>query len=168
MYFLCPVFNKSEVIIPENNEYSKAINSKYKKYKINRYFKPFGDTNPRQIWGCNSPIELFLLQGLYVRGIVPDIQMSFYRNGDIFPNYYKMSEQEVFLPQDKLITASDFYYPVNKLALFCDGKEFHDAEKDKKIDESLDAIGIKTLRFSGKRITEDIETVLDEIENCLQ
>ncbi len=54
------------------------------------------------------------------------------------------------------------------MALFCDGKEFHDTEKDKRIDESLNALGIKTLRFSGKRITEDIETVLDEIENCLQ
>ncbi len=167
MYFLCPVFNKNEVILSENKEYRKAINSKYKKYKINRYFKPFINTNPRQIWGCNSPIELFLLQGLYVRGIIPEVQMSFYRSGEIFPNYYKMAEQEIFLPEDRLITSADFFYPTYKLALFCDGKEFHDEEKDKTIDESLSALGIRSLRFSGKRITEELEKVLDEIESSI-
>jgi len=167
IYFLCPIYNNNEVIIPENKEYSKAINAKYRKYKINRYFKPFTDTNPKQIWGCNSPIELFLLQGLYIRGIVPEIQMNFYRSGEVFPNYYRMAEQEIFLPEDRLITAADFYYPSERVAIFCDGKEFHNVEKDKKIDESLNALGIKSLRFSGKRITEEIETVLDEIENCI-
>lgn len=167
MYFISPVFDKSEVIIPENSVYSKAINAKYRKYKINRYFKSFIDTNPRQIWGCNSPIELFLLQGLYIRDIVPEIQTNFYRSGEIFPNYYKMQEEEIFLPEDRLITASDFYYPKHRLAIFCDGREFHDTEKDKKIDEALNTIGVQTLRFSGKRITEELETVLDEIEKAL-
>jgi hypothetical protein len=168
MYFLCPIFEKNEVIIPENKTYSKAINSKYKKYKINRYFKPFANTSPRQIWGCNSPIELFLLQGLYIRKIVPEIQYSFYRTGEIFPNYYKMAEEEVFLPEDRLITSADFYYPDKKIALFCDGKDFHENDKDKNIDEHLNGLGIKSLRFSGKRITEDLENVLNEVENCLQ
>lgn len=168
MYFLCPKFDKKEVNIPENSTYSKAINSKYKKYKINRYFKPFTNIAPRQIWGCNSPIELFLLQGLYIRNLLPEVQYSFYRTGEIFPNYYKMAEEEVFVPEDKLITSADFYYPDKQLALFCDGKTFHDDEKDKKIDEHLHSLGIRPLRFSGKRITEELEQVLDEIETCFQ
>ncbi|WP_298146831.1 hypothetical protein [Flavobacterium sp.] len=87
MYFICPVFDKKEILISENSTYSKAINAKYRNYKISRYFKPFTDTKPRQIWGCESPIELFLLQGLYIKKLFPEIQMGFYRNGDIFPNY---------------------------------------------------------------------------------
>lgn len=168
MYFICPVFDKREVIIPENKTYSKPINKKYRNYKINRYFKPFTDTKPRQIWGCDSPIELFLLQGLYIRKKTPEIQMGFYRNGEIYPNYYRMAEEEVFIPQNRLITSSDFYFPKEKLAIFCDGVEFHDIEKDEKIDENLKAIGIESLRFSGKRITEELEEVLNEIENVLQ
>lgn len=167
MYFICPVFDKKEIIIPENSTYSKTINAKYKNYKINRYFKPFTDTKPRQIWGCESPIELFLLQGLYVKNLLPEIQMGFYRNGDIFPNYYKMAEKEIFIPEDKLITSADFYFPNQRLAIFCDGAEFHDPEKDKKIDESLKTIGVKSLRFTGKQITEELESVLTEIENTL-
>lgn len=168
MYFLCPVYNKNEVMLPENKELSNAMNARYKKYKVNRYFKPFTNTNPRQVWGCNSPIELFLLQGLYIRDVVPEIQMNFYRNGEIFPNYYRMAEQKIFLPEDRLITSADFYYPNQKLAIFCDGKEFHDIERDRKIDENLKTLGITTLRFSGKRITEEMEIVLDEIQNSLQ
>lgn len=168
MYFLTPVFDKKEVIMTENKTYSRTINAKYKKYKINRYFKSFTNTKPRQIWGCDSPIELFLLQGLYLRKKVPQIQMGFYRNGEIFPNYYRMAEEEIFIPQDRLITTSDFYYPKEKIALFCDGKEFHDTAKDNKIDDKLNEIGIKSLRFSGKRITEELEVVLDEIEIALK
>lgn len=168
MYFISPGFDKREVIIPENPTYNASINKKYKNYKVSRYFKPFTDTRPRQIWGCGSPIELFLLQGLYIRKKVPEIQMGFYRNGEIYPNYYKMAEEEIFITQDKLITSSDFYYPKEKLAIFCDGVEYHNKKKDKKIDESLKAIGIEPLRFSGKRISEELEKVLDEIENVLQ
>lgn len=168
IYFLNPVFQKNEIQMTENTTYSKEINAKYRKYKVNRYYKPFKDINPRQLWGCNSPIELFLLQGLYIRGIVPEIQMNFYKDGVIFPNYYKMQEHEIFVPEDKLITSADFYYPEFKLALFCDGKDFHDEERDRRIDESLCSIGVKSLRFSGKKITEDLEGVLNEIETTLQ
>lgn len=167
MYFLTPVFDKKEVRIPENQTYSKEVNAKYRKYKVSRYFKPFKNSNPRQIWGCDSPIELFLLQGLYIRNNVPEIQMGFYSGGEIFPNYYRMAEEEVFVPEDRLITTADFYFPNEKLAVFCDGREFHDEKKDQRINSELESIGVKVLRFSGKRITEELETVLDEIESIL-
>ncbi|WP_298146833.1 DUF559 domain-containing protein [Flavobacterium sp.] len=78
-----------------------------------------------------------------------------------------MAEKEIFIPENKLITSADFYFPNQRLAIFCDGAEFHDTEKDKKIDESLEAIGVKSLRFTGKQITEELENVLTEIENAL-
>ena len=167
MYFLAPVFDKKEVIMPENHTYSKTINAKYRKYKTDLYFKPFTNTKPRRIWGCDSPIELFLLQGLFIRKRSPEIQMCIYKTGEIYPNYYKMQESEYWIGEDRLITAADFYFQDKKLAIFCDGKEFHDPEKDRKINSSLDDLGIKVLRFSGKRITEELESVLDEIEACL-
>lgn len=167
MYFLSPEFDKHEVQMMENSTFSKQINANYRKYKTDLYFKKFKDLKPRRIWGCDSPIELFLLQGLYLRNIKPEIQMCIYKNGEIFPNYYKMQESEIFVKQDKLITAADFYFPDKKLAVFCDGKEFHDNEKDKKIDDKLKELGIKTVRFTGKEISEKLEDVLDKIENEL-
>jgi hypothetical protein len=167
LYFLCPKYDIKEVQIPENHTYSRQINAKYRKHKTKLYFEPFKDVNPRRLWGCDSPIELFLIQGLYIRGLIPEIQMGIYNNGDIFPNYYKMAEQETFIGQERLITSADLYFKNQKLAIFCDGKEFHDTDKDKKISQSLIDLGIKPLRFSGKEITEEIEIVLDTIENEL-
>jgi len=165
MYFLSPIFDKKEVRIPEMKSYSRLINANYRKFKTDLYFKRFDNVTPRRIWGCDSPIELFLLQGLHIRNIHPEVQMCFYKNGVIFPNYFKMQEQEYWLSQDKLITSSDFYIPEKKIAIFCDGKEFHNEEKDKKITESLKTLGIKVLRFQGSEINNEIEKVLDKIEN---
>ncbi|EPR69387.1 DUF559 domain-containing protein [Cyclobacterium qasimii] len=164
MYFLSPVFDKKEVQIIENPTFSKQINAKYRRFKTDLYFKQFQDTRPRRIWGCDSPIELFVLQGLSLRELYPEIQMCFYKNREIFPNYYQMQENEIWVGQEQLITSADFYFPEKKLAIFCDGKEFHDEMKDKEISKKLNDIGVDVLRFSGKQINEDLTSVLDEIE----
>lgn len=164
MYFLSPVFDKREVQIIENKTFSRQINSKFKKYKTGLYFKSFTDVNPRRIWGCDSPIELFLLQGLYLRNLKPEIQTCFFKNGLTTLNYYKMQESEMWVGQDNLITSADLFFPDFKLAIFCDGSQFHDKEKDNRIDSELKELGVKSLRYSGKQITEELENVLNDIE----
>ena len=168
MYFLSYKFDKKEVQIIENQVYSKQINAKYRKFKTDLYFKSFKDTKPRRIWGCDSPIELFVLQGLYLKNIFPEIQMCFYKNGEIFPNYYKMQESEYWIGQEQLITSADFYFPDKKVAIFCDGKEFHNSEKDKIINKKLNDIDINVLRFTGKEINDNLSKVLDTIEKTIR
>lgn len=165
MYFLSPIFDKKEVIIPENQFYSKQINAKFRKHKSNLYFRKFDNTNPRRLYGCDSPIELFLLQGLYIKNLDPIIQTSIFKSGEIVSNYYEMQKDEVWIGQENLITEVDFYFADKKLAVFCDGKEFHDEEKDKRINLALEKIGVRSLRYSGKQITENLEEVLDDIQN---
>lgn len=164
MYFLSPIFDKKEIIIPENQFYSKQINAKFKKHKTNLYFKKFENTNPRRIYGCDSPIELFLLQGLYIKNLHPIIQTSIFKSGKIVSNYFEMQKDEIWIGQENLITEVDFYFEDKKIAIFCDGKEFHDEEKDKKINLALEKIGVRALRYSGKQITENLEEVLSDIQ----
>jgi hypothetical protein len=168
MYFLSPIFDKKDVILSENSTFTPQINSKYKKHKTQLYFKSFENVNPRRIWGCDSPIELFLVQGLYLRNLKPDIQTIFFRNGIISTSYYQMQEDEIWVGENDMITAADFYFPKEKVAIFCDGKAYHDIEKDDKINKSLNAIGVKVLRYSGKKISEELENVLDDIEKNLK
>jgi hypothetical protein len=164
MYFLSPIFDKKEVQLVENSQYSRQLNAKYRKYKSELYFKQFKDIKPRRIWGCDSPIELFVLQGLSLRSLYPEVQMSLYKNGEIFPNYYKMQENPIWLGQEQLITSADFFFLDKKIAVFCDGKEFHNEGKDTVINQKLNDIGITTLRFSGNQINENLAMVLDEID----
>ena len=164
MYFLATSYNKKEVIMMENREFSAQINSKYRKFKSNLYYKPFQNPTPRRVWGCDSPIELFLLQAMYLHGLNPEIQMCIYRDGTIIPNYYRMQESEVWIGQERLITDADFYFTDEKLAIFCDGSEYHDKEKDEAITQNLQKFGISVLRFTGKEISEEIEGVVNQIK----
>jgi len=55
------------------------IIEKFNKYRIKRYYKPFTDVKPRKIWGCDSPIELFLIQALAKNILYPVIQTSIFK-----------------------------------------------------------------------------------------
>lgn len=165
MYFLSPIFDKREIKVLENSTSSKEINAKYRKYKTNLFFKNFSNTEPRRIFGCDSPIELFLLQGMYLKKLTPIIQTNIFKSGDVIANYFEMQDSGIWLGQEQLITQADFYFPDKKLAIFCDGKEFHDLNKDKKINEALNKLDINILRFTGKDITENLENVLETIQN---
>jgi len=168
MYFLAPGFDKRDVQMIENTTYSAPINAKFRRFKTDLYFRPFDNVNPRRVWGCDSPIELFLLQGLYLKNLHPEIQMGIYRTGEVIQNYHKMQESEIWVGQDKLVTAADFFFPDYNLAIFCDGKDFHNTKKDEVINKKLSEFGISVLRFSGKEITENLPEVLQAIEDKLK
>lgn len=165
MYFLSPIYDKKEIIFPENTNFSPIINAKYRKFKANLYFKNFTNSQPRRIFGCDSPIELFLLQGMYLASLKPVIQTNIFKTGDIIANYFQMQNSPIWIGQDQLITQADFYFPEKQLAIFCDGSDFHDIEKDKKINKSLEKLGVKYLRFSGKQISEELEKVVEIISS---
>jgi len=170
-YLLCESFDNKEVIMLEDRTAPSSLKSKFKKYRTKLYFEPFKDIKPRKIWGLDSPIELFLLHGLLKNNLKPDIQTLIFRNGQVFPNYHDMVRDQKWITEDKLITSADFYFPNQKVAIFCDGKEFHSTTdqiaRDNKINDSLADIGIKTLRFTGDQINNDLENVIDSVEKIL-
>jgi hypothetical protein len=171
-YLSCEQFDSKEVLLLEDSTASATLNAKFRKYRTNLYFEPFNDIKPRKIWGLDSPIELFLLHALLKNNLEPQIQTLVFRNGQIFPNYHKMVEDHSWISQDKLLTNPDFYFQDKKVAIFCDGKEFHtnveNEMRDKKINHSLEELGIRSLRFSGKEISENLESVVETIIKELQ
>ena len=171
-YLSCEQFDSKEVVLLEDSTASTSLNTRFRKYRTRLYFEPFADIKPRKIWGVDSPIELFLLHGLLKNNIEPQIQTLIFRNGQIFPNYHKMIEDHSWITQDKLLTNPDFYFDDKKLAIFCDGKDFHtgleNELRDQKINQSLQELGITPLRFSGKEISENLESVIKDIINILQ
>jgi len=146
------------------------ISEKYNKYRIKRYYTPFKDVNPRRIWGCDSPIELFLIQALAKRNLYPKIQTLIFNTGDIFDNFYHMIESKTFIKGTELITDVDLYFPEKKLAIFCDSK-FHrgtkNQVKDQKINTELERLGIRVLRLEGKEIINDLNNCVDKILDAL-
>jgi hypothetical protein len=164
-YFLATDSDLEDVALHGPSNHDPIIFTKFRKHRIKKYFKPFTDIKPRKIWGCDSPIELFMVQALAKRGVFPVIQALIFKNGQVFPNFFEMIKSNVFMPADDLITEVDFYFPEQKLAVFCDSVQFHrgkkNKDKDKFIDEQLGAIGISSLRITGKQIIKDLNGSVD-------
>ncbi|ELA8263707.1 endonuclease domain-containing protein [Vibrio parahaemolyticus] len=177
-YFLASKYDKSDVLDPglctSLLGESKALLNDYRKFRFSRYFKPFDNIEPVKIWGCDSPIELFLLQAMHSFGLKPTIQTHILTDGTIFPTLQTMWEGGVRTKAlSKTITEADFYFAEQRVAIFVDSVAHHSSEeaiaKDKAIDEKLEAIGIRSIRISGPDIMNSpiacAKHVFDIIEN---
>ncbi|MBW3691704.1 endonuclease domain-containing protein [Aeromonas dhakensis] len=159
-YALATKFNTREVLTPGIPSIMDHVQARrdYEKYRETWYFKRFTKDKPRKIWGCDSPIELFLLQAMDREGLCPDVQTIICEDGLTVPSFHKLWENNRSRRRMKMITEADFYFPSKKLAVFCDSKKHHSSEdaikKDKAIDVKLEAIGITSLRISGVDIVD--------------
>lgn len=138
---------------------TKGILGDYRKFRFKRYFKKFTDSRPIKIWGCDSPIELFLLQAMSQIGLHPKIQMLIYPDGSIFPSLQSMWEGGIRTNKlSKIITEADFFFEKEKVAVFCDSKAHHtsadEVAKDLAIDQKLKAVGIRSFRLAGTDIAD--------------
>ena len=93
---------------------------------------------------CESPIEHRLYNALRNSGYHPTTQVKVGR--------YRI----------------DIAFPTHKLAIECDGRNFHSTPnakaRDKRRDAYLRSQGWKVLRFSGSRIHRDMKWILRRID----
>jgi hypothetical protein len=175
-YFLASEYKKSDVLDPgmctvllgEN----KSALSDYRKFRFSRYFKPFKNIEPVKIWGCDSPIELFLLQAMNSLSLKPKIQMNIFADGSTFPSLQSMWENGKRTKSlSRMISEADFYFEKQKIAVFCDSIAYHsspkDLVKDRAIDEQLQKIGIKSIRISGPDIMSSPLECASRIRNFI-
>lgn len=154
--------------MPDCNEY---LRSKFYKYRTRRYFKWFENVRPRKVWGCDSPIELFLLHAMNAEGLDPEIQTGIFEDGSTHPSLHQMISANKRECEIEQITDADFYFPQRKLAVFCDSIAHHRSgkakNKDAKIDEKLQEIGIDSLRIAGSDIVKNpyncVETIFKNL-----
>jgi hypothetical protein len=170
-YFLPIDIELSEALISGPLDLNETVEEKYKKVRVKKYFTPFIDVRPRKVWGCDSPIELFLVQGLAENGLLPLIQTVVFNDGSIYDNFYQMLHNNTFRKGTEIITEADIYFPNERLAIFCDSNKHHrgkkNKEKDSRIDEQLNHFGIRTLRLKGKEIIENLSKCVDNVVRLL-
>ena len=159
-YLLSTSFDHKELLTPFGGEFSEntQVVRDYQKYRKNRYYKPFSKSKPRRIWGCDSPIELFLLQAMGYIGLEPELQTMICEDGSTVSHLHALWENKKSRRRLKVITEADFYFPREKLSVFCDSKAHHSSldamKKDAEIDKKLSEIGIQSLRILGPEIAQ--------------
>lgn len=173
IYFLSDKFNFHHIVSPIMPliDTSTQVKNDYKRYRKDWYFKKFTKIKPRKIWGCDSPIELFLLQAMDSLDLTPEIQTIITNDGLTFPSLHKLWENARSRKRLNMITEADFYFPEEKLAIFCDSKQHHASQesidKDKRIDSELSVLGIKSLRVLGTDIVSDPIACAEKIKEFL-
>lgn len=170
MYALAVPFVHNEVISPFDGLLPQ-VRKDYERYRKQRYFKPFEKVKPRRIWGCDSPIELFLLQAMGHNGLEPEIQTIISGKGFTVPHLHTLWENDKSRKRLDAITEADFYFPERKLAVFCDSIAHHSSpeaqKKDAAIDIKLRELGIHSLRISGADIVRSPFECAKKVENEL-
>lgn len=147
------------------------VQEKYAKYLKKRLYRWYENTNPRKLWGVDSPIELFLAHAFAKESLYPDMQMVVLDDGRMYPSFFHMFGSGEKVGEAKMITEIDFYFPDEKLAVFCDSFRFHrgkkNQNKDLAIDESLHKLGIKAIRIRSFDIFNNIYDEVKKVKSEL-
>lgn len=144
---------------------------KYHRHRTRLMFSPFETFRARRVWGAESPIELFLLQGLLRENLTPILQMLLFDDGSAYPSLYDLWAQDLSdLPG--LITEADMFFPEQRLAVFCDSTRHHRggkaARKDEAISQRLEAAGMRSVRVPGALIVRDLKAAVELVLQALQ
>ena len=108
--------------------------------------------------GCESEIEKHLLRALYPK-LGPDAQKE-------------LQAQHIIDYYDIPLTIPDFAFPDAKIAIYCDGYEFHSErdsfQNDRYQSRELQLRNWLVLRFTGSEILNDTEAVVLTIEQAIR
>ena len=107
---------------------------------------------------CESEIESHLLGALYPN-LGPDAQKEIEAQHMI--DYYDMP-----------VTLPDFAFPYLRIAIYCDGYEYHwerdPFQKDRQQARALQLQGWLVLRFAGSEILNDTDAVVLTVEKAIE
>jgi hypothetical protein len=149
---------------------SDQMKARHEKHRRKLLFTPFKKVEARRVWGAETPIELFLIQALAKDTLFPENQMLIMEDGAIFPSLYHLWQDVEFRHSDGLITEADLYFPVKRVAVFCDGTHHSRGKqkaKDAAINAKLEAVGIRAVRIPGSEIKFELDKAVARVKEAL-
>jgi hypothetical protein len=149
---------------------SREMTARYERHRKKLLFRPFEEVEARRVWGAETPIELFLLQALAIEKLFPESQMLIMNDGSTFPSWYHLWQDLEFRHSAELVTEADLYFPMERVAVFCDGAHHTRGKqkvKDVAINAKLRAVGIRPIRIAGSEINFDLSRAASRVKEAL-
>jgi hypothetical protein len=169
-FYLATEYDPNDVLAPDIG-LPDGARERFARHRRDLLFKPFRRIEARRVWGAGSPIELFLLQELARRRLRPQLQMLIMDDGSTFPSLYHLWGDIDFRYSRGLVSEVDMYFPHERVAVFCDGGNFHRGKrrrKDEAINAKLEELGISVVRLKGSLIVGDLGRAADLVATALQ
>lgn len=170
-FYLATDFDPDDVLAPSIGMPTGRASEKYLKRRRELLFRPFQKPEARRIWGAESPIELFLLQELARHGLHPQLQTLIMEDGGVFPSWYHLWQDLGFRHASGLVTEADMFFTEQRVAVFCDGGNFHRGakarEREERISAKLGELGIKSVRVRGREIVRDLAAAGQKVLEAL-
>lgn len=170
-YFLNLKYDRNDVVEFDTFLPNKKSCEAYLRNRIKTVYKPFTKPSIRRIWGIETQTELLLFQELLSYGLKPEFQYLIYPDGSAYPSLYNAYSDIEFRHGQNLVTEADFYFPEQKFAVFCDGahhRRVKNIEKDNRITENLNALGIQSIRLPNDKIKDDVQNCVKLIREKLK
>ncbi len=168
-FYLATEYDVDDVLAPDIG-LPDGARERYARHRRDLLFRPFRRLETRRVWGAGSPIELFLLQELARRGLRPQLQMLIMDDGTTFPSLYHLWGDLDFRYSRGLVSEVDLFFPDERVAVFCDGGNFHRGKrrrKDEAINAKLKELGIAVVRVTGGLIVRDLARATDLVAAAL-
>lgn len=149
---------------------TEQMKLRYERHRRRLLFTPFKKVEARRVWGAQTPIELFLLQGLAQAQLFPESQVLIMKDGAVFPSLYHLWQDIEFRHSDALVSEVDLYFPEAKVAVFCDGAHHSrgkQKEKDAAITQTLNGFGIRPVRIPSAEIQLDLPAAVARVRDAL-
>lgn len=164
--------------IPEDDEIlmmdlrmpTAQMKERYERHRRRLLFTPFKRVEARRVWGVETAIELFLIQALAREQLYPECQMLIMEDGATFPSLYHLWQDIEFRHSAALVTEADFFFPEQKVAVFCDGAHHSRGKqkaKDEAITKKLEAFGIRAIRIPSTDIKFDLPKAVASVKDAL-
>jgi Protein of unknown function (DUF559) len=139
----------------------------YAKHRSKLLYSPFRTLDSRQVWGVENALELFVYQEFHRQSLpIPVPQALIFEDGSWQPGLYHAWEFFSDSEDSTLVSEVDFYFPEQKLAVFCDGATHSRKkikERDRRIDAMLNSLGINSVRITSKEILRNIESAVARV-----
>lgn len=168
-YFLASEYDSEDICFVDIG-IPDGVRRNYLRHQRKLLFRSFRRLQTRSVWGVENALELFLFQELVYRGLRPIPQMIIQADGQAFPSLYDLWWQRGIQGDENLVTEADFWFPAQRVAVFCDGA-VHSRRvqkvRDQEIDARLEAVGVTSLRVPSKSVLNDIVGAGDAVAAAL-
>ena len=99
-FFLATETGADEILVADMKMPTEDMKARYEKHRKKLFFTPFNKIESRRVWGTETPIELFLMQGLARKCLFPECQVLIMSDGAAFPSLYHLWQDLEFQHSD--------------------------------------------------------------------